>query len=239
MNTKLTILLTAFTLTAGLVHSADTDAKDQLVKAAKALADKPSYSWTATVVVPEDAQFKPGPTDGKIADGVIMVSQSFGPGKLEIVKKGEKAAMTNQDGGWDSLAEMENEEGFGRFRAMMAKNLMAPAEDVIDLVGYLKEVKLEDGVYSGELTEKGAKGMIGFGGRRAADAPDGPNVPSAAGSARFWVTDGVLSKMEVKVNGSIEFNGNEVDVVRTTTTEIKDIGSTKLELPEGASAKLK
>ncbi len=238
MKTNLTVLLTGITLAAGVALSADSSAKDQLIKAAGALAEKPNYSWHTTVVVPEDTQFKPGPTDGRTADGVIMVSQSFGPGKLEIVKKGEKAAMSNRDGGWDSLAEMESDEGFGRFRAGMAKNLMAPAEDVIDLVGDLKDVKNDDGVYSSELTEKGAKGMMGFGGRRAADAPGGPNIPFAKGSAKFWVNDGVLSKMEIKVDGSMEFNGNEMQIVRTTTTEIKDIGTTKIEIPEGATKKL-
>ena len=67
----------------------------------------------------------------------------------------------------------------------------------------------------------------------------GPNIPSAKGSAKFWVKDGVLTKMEIKVDGSMEFNGNEMEIVRTTTTEIKDIGTTKIEIPEGASAKLK
>jgi hypothetical protein len=242
MKTKIIVQLLAIALTTGSVMAADSAAKDQLVKAARALAEKPNYSWKTTVVVPEDTQFKPGPTDGKVVkDGYIMISQDFGPGTLEIVKKGEKAAMTNQDGGWDSMADLENDEGFGRFRAMMARNLMAPAEDVVEIVGLLKEVKMDGGVYSGEFTEEGAKGMIGFGGRRRGNqGQGGPTIPFAKGSAKFWVSDeGVLSKMEIKVDGSMEFNGNEMEIVRTTTTEIKDIGTTKVEVPEGARAKLK
>lgn len=236
---KTTSLIAALSLLTGVSATFADDAKDELVKAAKALAEKPNYSWTATVVVPEDAQFKPGPTDGKAEkDGYIVVSQNFGQATLQTVKKGEKAAMTNQDGGWDSLADMEKEEGFGRFRAMMARNLVAPADDVIDLVKYLKEVKKDGDVYSGELTDEGAKGTIGFGRRGAASNPDGPKVLSAKGSAKFWVKDGVLTKTEIKMDGSMDFGGNEVNIVRTTTTEIKDVGSTKIEVPEGAKAKL-
>jgi len=238
---KTPLLITALALLAGGSVAIAADAKEELLNAAKALAGKANYSWKATVVVPEDAQFKPGPTEGKAEkEGYVVVSQSFGPATMQIVKKGEKAAMTNQDGAWDSLADMEKEEGFGRFRAAMARNLMAPADDVVDLVKYMKELKKEGDVYSGELTEEGAKGMVGFGGRRGGvGIPDGPKVSFAKGSAKFWVTDGVLGKMEIKVDGTMDFNGNEMEIVRTTTTEIKNVGSTKMEVPEAAKDKLK
>jgi hypothetical protein len=44
--------------------AADPNAKDEVATAAKALAGKASYSWKSTVVVPESARFKPGPTEG-------------------------------------------------------------------------------------------------------------------------------------------------------------------------------
>jgi hypothetical protein len=34
------------------------------------------------------------------------------------------------------------------------------------------------------------------------------------------------------------FNGNDVEIDRTTTTEIKDVGSTKVEIPDEAKKKL-
>ena len=36
------------------------EAKDEVVNAAKQLGEKDNYSWRSTVVVPEDARFKPG-----------------------------------------------------------------------------------------------------------------------------------------------------------------------------------
>jgi hypothetical protein len=55
---------------------------------------------------------------------------------------------------------------------------------------------------------------------------------------KLWVKDGLLSKYEVKVQGKVSFNGNDRDVDRTTTIEIKDIGSTKVQVPDDAKKKL-
>ena len=67
---------------------------------------------------------------------------------------------------------------------------------------------------------------------------EGPTISDAKGSAKFWIKDGVLSKFEFKVSGKMEFNGNQMDQDRTTTVEIKDVGKTKVEVPEAAKAKL-
>ena len=51
-------------------------------------------------------------------------------------------------------------------------------------------------------------------------------------------TGGVLVKYQIKVAGHVEFNGNERDVDRTTTVEIKDVDKTKIEIPEEAKKKI-
>jgi hypothetical protein len=236
--TKTILTLTSCALLAAASVASAADAKEELIQAAKALDAKENYSWRTTVVVPDDAQFKPGPTEGKaVKGGLIKVAQEFEFATLETYKQGDKAAMNNQDGGWDSLAEVESQEGFGPFRAAMARNLFAPSEDVVDMAKHLQDVKKEGEVYSGELTEAGAKALLGL--NRRAGGGGGMNVPAGKGSAKFWVTDGVLSKLEVKLEGAIEFGGNEMDVKRTSTTVIKEIGSTKLDVPDAAKAKLK
>ena len=40
------------------------------------------------------------------------------------------------------------------------------------------------------------------------------------------------------MQGKVSFNGNDRDVDRTTTVEIKDIGSTKVQVPDDAKKKL-
>lgn len=108
------------------------------------------------------------------------VKMSFRDNTFEVVKKGDKAAFTNPDGDWQTLADAEADTGRG----------------------------------------------------------NGPEVTDAKGSAKFWIKDGQLSKFEFKVSGKMDFNGNDFDVDRTTTTEITEVGTTKIELPEGAKKKL-
>jgi len=40
------------------------------------------------------------------------------------------------------------------------------------------------------------------------------------------------------LQGSVSFNGNDFDVDRTTTVEIKDVGSTKVTVPDAAAKKM-
>jgi hypothetical protein len=63
---------------------------------------------------------------------------------------------------------------------------------------------------------------------------DGPAVSNAKGSVKFWIKDGDLVKYEFKVQGTIRFNETDVDIDRTTTVEIKDVGKTKVDVPEEA-----
>jgi hypothetical protein len=52
------------------------------------------------------------------------------------------------------------------------------------------------------------------------------------------VKDGAVSKLEYDLQGSINFNGQDRDIDRTTTIEIKDVGSAKVQVPEEAKKKL-
>jgi hypothetical protein len=152
-----------------------------------------------------------------------------------MVFKGDKAALTSRDGGWELASELENAEGPGRFRAMMARNFRAPAAQVTEILSGIKEVKKEGDSLSGDLTEEGAKKLLSFRGRAGGD---GPTVTNPKGSAKFWLKDGALVKYEFHVSGTISFNGNDFDSDRTTTVEIKDIGATKVDAPEEAKKKL-
>ena len=67
---------------------------------------------------------------------------------------------------------------------------------------------------------------------------EGPSVSGAKASNKFWVTDGVLTKYELKTSAKISFNGDERDLDRTTITEIKDVGTTEVTVPNEAKSKL-
>lgn len=232
---KQILCFTMMTLAASLFAA---DVKEEVTAAAKKLGEKANYSWKTTVVVPESAQFKPGPTDGKTEkDGLTYIKMIFGDNTTEIAKKGDKAAFTNRDGEWQSLAEAEGQEGRGRFMVGMVRGLRPPAEQAAEIAAGAKELKKDGDAVAGDLTEEAAKNLMRFR-RGGGGGGEGPAISGAKGSAKFWVKDGVLMKYEFKVSGKMDFNGNEVDLDRTTTVEVKDVGTTKVEVPEGAKKKL-
>jgi len=236
----------AAVLAASLV-AAQAGPKEDATAAAKKLAEK-SYSWKTAS---ENAgggggggggggRGGFGSQEGKIsADGTAMVTIPGRDNSTEAVIKGEKFAVKRGEG-WQSAAELaaaaEGGGGRGRGGAAMFRNFKAPAVRAQDLIGQTKELKAADGVISGDLTEEGAKSLLTLGGRGGGGG--GPEISGAKGSVKFWVKDGVLSKFETKVQGKVSFNGNDRDVDRTTTTEIKDIGTTTVTVPEDAKKKL-
>jgi hypothetical protein len=225
---KTHVLFSAMSLMVGSLIAADSSPKDDIIAATKKLGGQANYSWKTTVVVPESAQFKPGPTEGQTEkDGFTHLTLTFGDNTTQAVLKDDKAAVTNPEGGWQSLADLDNAEGPGRFLGRMIRNFKAPATQAAELATATKELKKDGDLYSGELTEDGAKAQFRFG-----------TVSNPKGSVKFWVKDGALTKFEFKVTGKVDFNGNEFDVDRTSTIEVKEVGTTKVIVPEEAKKKL-
>jgi hypothetical protein len=234
---------------AGMVpaSAAPRDAKEELLAAVKKVAEAASYAWTSTPQ--QDAaggqgnRFRgAGPSEGKAEkDGLVWISAKFGENAVEGVVKGEKAAVKGAEG-WTAVAPRGQGGQQGRrdpsmmFGAML-RNFKAPAAQAEALANGLKEVKVEEGVYSGELTEEAAKSLLSFGGRPGGGG-QGLTIEGAGGSAKFWTAEGALSKYEVKLTGKMKFGDREIEINRTTTVEIKELGTAKLEVPEEAKAKL-
>lgn len=240
---KQNILFSTVALLAASLVAVHAGTKEDATAAAKKLAEK-SYSWKTSS---ENAggggggggRGGFGSQDGKIsADGTAMVTMPGRDNNTEAVIKGEKFAVKRGEG-WQSAAELtanaEGGGGRGRGGAGMFRNFKAPAVRAQELVGHTKELKAADGVISGDLTEEGAKSLMTFGGRGGGG---GPEISGAKGSVKFWVKDGVMTKMETKVQGTMSFNGNDREIDRTTTTEIKDVGTTTVTVPEDAKKKL-
>ena len=221
-------------LLAGSLLAADTGPKDEVTAAAKKLADKDNYAWKQTTENAGGGGFGGGASEGKTEkDGYTWLSLTMRDNTVEALKKGDKGAIKTQDG-WKSISEATSgDPGSGTFIARRMQSFKAPAAQAQDLAGAVKELKKDGDVYSGDFTEEGAKSQLTFGGR-------GGNVEisGAKGSVKFWVKDGMLSKYEIKVQGKVTYNGNDRDIDRTTTVEIKDIGATKIQVPAEAKPKL-
>jgi len=223
-------ILTALVL--GL-PAAGADPKTEVTDAIKKLAGQSGYAWTYTPKTEgSESARRQGPMEGKTEkDGVSYLKGEAGDITIEIAFKGEKM-IVNYNGDWLSTAEIgENNRIVQRL-----KTLKRPTDEAETLAGKATALKKEpDGVYSSDMDGAAAKQMFALLGRRAAEAPD------AKGSIKFWVKDGQLVKYEFIVRGKITVGGEEkreVEISRTTTVEIKEVGTTKVALPEDAKKKL-
>jgi hypothetical protein len=224
---KTTALFSALALATVSLFAADSSPKDQVLAATKKLGEKDNYAWKTSTVVPESAPFKPSPSEGKTSkDGFTFVTFNFGDNDTEIYLRGDKA-VAKSDGNWQTLAELEGEEGPARFLAFIIRNFKAPVAQAEELAKAAKELKKDGDALVSDLTEEGAKAQFRWG-----------NVANAKGSVKFWLKEGQLAKLQFKLTGKADFNGNEIDVDRDTTVEIKEVGTTKVEVPEAAMKKL-
>jgi len=239
MIMKHLLSISAISMFAVSLAAAESSPKVEVTTAARKLAEN-SYGWKTTIEVPESSQFRPGPTEGKIdRDGTVFLVLTLRDNTVETVKKGDKGAVKMEDG-WRSFAELTSGHGQpnrGMFIARMVQNLKAPAAQAEELVGFAKDLNKTDGAYASDLTETGAKQLLTFGPRRGG-GPQPPEPKGAKGSLKIWLKDGMLTKYQYNVQGKISFNDQEFDIDRTTTTEMKDVGSTKVVVPDEAKSKL-
>jgi hypothetical protein len=228
-------------LLAAPLLAADASPKADVKNAAAALGNQTNYSWRTTVEVGNTSRFRPGPTEGKTEKGgYTTLWMSFGDNTNQAVLKGTNGAIKTPDNGWQSLAEAAQDNGGGpnpgMFLARMLQDFKTPANQTADLADKAKELKKEGDAIAGDLTEDGAKALLTF--RPRGGGGEAPAISNAKGSVKFWLADGKLVKYQFHVQGTVSFNGNDRDVDRTTIVEIKDVNSTKIEVPDDAKKKL-
>lgn len=221
------------------------DPKDDVKAAVKSLADKPNYTWTTTVKSP-GAQFNAGPTTGKTQKGgYTFLTQVNNEQTTEVAMKGTNGVVKTEEG-WKSQTELPAPQrggAAGGNRGAMAGrfllNSRTPTETLTNLVEKVKELKKgEDDLISGDLTEEGAKEYLSFRRQRPGGNNQGPTTTDAKGSLKVWLKGGQLVKYQIAVSGKMNFNGNERDIDRTTTVEIKDVDKTNVEVPDDAKKKI-
>ncbi len=237
---KKNLLFGMIMLVAGSLMAADASPKDTVTSAATALGGAANYSWHSTMESAGGNRRFGGPSDGKTEkDGYTWVSMVRNGSTNLAVFKGTNGAINTPDNGWQSFAEASADDGGGGFNprmfmVRMLQNFKTPDQQAATLAAQAAALKMDTNGISGDLTEDGAKAMLVFGRPGA----DGPTVSNAKGSVTFWVNDGKLVKYQFHVSGTISFNGNDRDVDRTTTIQITDVGTTKIDVPDDAKKKL-
>jgi len=232
---KHTLTLTTALLAAGAVLAADPAPTNQVADAITKLKAATNYSWTSTLKI-ANSDFNIGPVKGQAdKEGFAKMSQDFNDNTTEIVLKGDKVAFKGEEG-WQLIAEGGDMSSF--FAVGLARNGAAAQEAGIVLKS-VKEVKaLDGGALGGDFTSEGATDLMTFGPRRPAGENGFPPPKNAKGSVKFWIKDGLLAKYETHLHGTVTFGDNENEMDQTRTVEIRDVGTTKMDIPADAKKKL-
>lgn len=128
------------------------------------------------------------------------------------------------------------------------QRLSLPPVEMKEIADRLKEVKKAGAVFTADLpTELVANLLMN---RRPGAVPETapasgpatrfrrPEPKDAKGTATFTLKDGVVVKYEVHISGTFVYSSDERSTDRTNTIEFSDIGTTKVNVPAEAKAKL-
>jgi len=204
-----------------------------LTDAIERLDQQSSYRWTIEVEVPEEIRFRPGPTQGTtVQGGATHVTQSFGPRSTQVVIVGDKAAVTNRDGRWETASLSDQSYRSEGFAASIARDTQTPVEEANELTLSLTSLEEEGDGLVGTLPVDASKAQLA--GRRGVDS-----VRDTKGTVRFSISDGVLTKYVLRVEGTLVDDDQTRETWRQTTVQVKDVGTAKLDLPSGATEALK
>ncbi len=229
------ILIGMIGMMANLGSAAESTSNEKVTKALKQLGEK-NYSWTTQMKEADGSSGRLGAIEGKTEKGVTLLSFSPGGIPVEVCMKGDKGAAKALEG-WQTFDEIAATSGQAAGIVKFLKAYKAPVAESATLVGNAKELKEVDGALTGELKEDAVKEMLTFGARRR-EGQEAPKTTDPKGSVKFWIKDGALTKYEINVKGKVTAGEREMDIDRTTTVEVKDVGSTKLEVPAEATEKL-
>ena len=234
---KQALLIGLIGLLAPLLFAADSEPQAKVATATRQLGDKPNYGWTTNIRDGGSNPVQHPPIVGKTdKSGLVYLRFMDGPTPSEVYMNGQKGTV----GGptvWRTFDEIAKPGGFAAGLVSMLRNWKTPAAEVTDLLGKVKSVKEVEGVISVELNAEAAKPLLEF------IAPtfqgqEPPRIADPQGSVKFWIQDGMLKKYELSIQGRVIRGDQESQASRTTVVEVKNIGTTKLEVPEEARQKL-
>ncbi len=234
---KQALIIAVLGVFANSLLAADSSPTEKVNNATKQLADKASYAWTMSNKEADGSPGRLGPIQGKAQKaGIIFLSFEVGGIPVEVFRNGEKGTAKGLEG-WQTFDEIAQAGGSAAAVVRYIRAYKAPASESAGLAEKAKSLKEEGGVICGELKEEAVKELLLRGGRRR-EGQDPPKIEGPKGTIKFWTKDDVLTKYEINVQGKVTMGERENDINRTTTVEIKDIGTTNVEVPAEAKQKM-
>ena len=234
---KQALIIGLIGLLARTLTAADATPQDKIISATRQLGEKTNCSWTTTTKEGDGSPGRVGPIAGKAEKGgLTYLSFEIGGVPVEVYMNGQKGAAKALEG-WQTFDEIAQTSGTAAAVVRYLRSYKAPGVESAALSGKVKDIKEAEGVFSGDLKEEAAKELLERGARRR-EGQDAPKVENPKGAVKFWIQTGALTKYEINIRGKVTAGDRESDVNRTTTVEIKDAGTTKLEVPAEAKQKM-
>ena len=198
--------------------------EEDLDKAAAKAGTMTNYSCTITIKTE-------GLTEGGEGQEIPAVELRIQPDAPWHLKSGETEAYRKGDVLVVKEGAAWKRADRGAKAAKVLQMVRGPHEILVNLKSAsFKEVKREDSegsrCFLGDLTEAAL-----------AQFAQGRPQPKSTGTAKVWVNgDGAVTKFEVRIESKMkDKTGQEIAVQRTTTVEVRDVGSTKYDVPEEAT----
>lgn len=201
-------------------------------RAIEKLLGAPNYSWVSTPQsAPGSANWREGPTEGKTGKEETYLHLTVGDADVQVAFRGKKSAI-NRAGDWEAEEELTGDD---EWIARRLRAFKAPALQAQDLLAQAKIMEASDGTFKGPLREEAVRELMTVGRRNISVKVE---IEEPRGSVKFWLKEGRLDKFEFNVQGRIKTSDQTYLINRTTTVEIKDVGSTRVALPDAAQKKL-
>jgi hypothetical protein len=236
------ILCSTLAVIAGAAVVAHADPKDDVTGAITKLSAAPNYTYTLTRTFGQNQIVTTVKTE---KDGYTFTSTDMGGNTMESYAKGTVSVMKSPDGTWMTPAEMAaagGGGGGGRRGGRGGVQGPAPAVQLAGWVDKLQNVAKGDDAYTADLDSDTSTALAqasGRGGRRGGGGGGTPPViKDAKAGLKFWIADGNLTKYETHVTGTRTVNDQDMPIDSTVTTEIKDVGATRVDVPADAKTKL-
>jgi hypothetical protein len=156
---------------------------------------------------------------------------------VQVALKGSKG-LVNIGDGWKSADDLGDQRRASRFILRISQSYKSPAALAQQLASLVKDFKQDGETYVAQLSGKQANEVDAPLSSLRGGGGGGREMTNAKATVTFWIRDGALEKLQVHSTGTITRGGNDLDVDRTTTVEIRDVGNTKVELAEDLKKKL-
>jgi hypothetical protein len=216
--------------------------QDDIRAAIQKVADASNYSWTVVSV----DRFRSVDSDGKVQkDGLTYLHFDEGDGGIYAYIKGDRIAVKLPQGEWQTIDEAVKAEGANgqpsemRSIADGLRSLPTPIAMAQKRYKDLTNIQKTDDGYSADLTPEEVREFFPASTTNPSDPHPWRIEVNAKISVAFSIQDGMVTKMKMQQTGSYTVDGGDKrDVDSTTTVTFTNVGTTTIDVPAEAQAKL-